>query len=95
MARNENRERITESSGNVFADLGFENPEEELAKAKLVQAISKAIDSEALTKAEVAGVLGIGQPDLFNLLRGRTEGYSTDRLTRVLLRGSTLSGDLR
>ncbi len=31
-------ETITESCGNVFADLGFENPEEELAKAKLVVA---------------------------------------------------------
>ncbi len=30
---------VTESSGNVFADLGFSNPEEELAKAQLASRI--------------------------------------------------------
>ena len=31
---------VTPSSGNVFADLGFAEPEEELAKAKLASPIN-------------------------------------------------------
>jgi hypothetical protein len=31
------RQEATASSGNVFADLGLANPEEELLKAKLVR----------------------------------------------------------
>ena len=38
------------SSGNVFADIGIENPEEELTKAKLVWEIEKIIKSKKLTQ---------------------------------------------
>ncbi|MFI5385485.1 MAG: helix-turn-helix domain-containing protein [Fimbriimonadales bacterium] len=76
--------RIIESSGNVFADLGFENPEEELAKSRLVSAISKVMAARRLTQAKVAEAIGIDQPQVSKLLRGRTGGYSTDRLIRIL-----------
>ena len=55
----ESEETITESSGNVFADLGFENPEEELAKAKLVVALSQVIAQTGLTQSKVADILGV------------------------------------
>jgi len=84
MGRAAEEVKITEGSGNVFADLGFENPEEELAKSKLVSAISKVIDAQGLTQAKVAEAIGIDQPQVSRLLRGRTEGYSTDRLIRIL-----------
>jgi predicted XRE-type DNA-binding protein len=74
----------TRSSGNVFADLGFENPEEELAKAKLVSALSDVIEQTGLTQARVAALLGIDQPTVSKLLRGRTEGFTSDRLMRLL-----------
>lgn len=77
-------EVITESSGNVFADLGFENPEGELAKAKLVQAISSAIESKGLTQTKVAQLIHLDQPQVSRLLRGQTGGYSTDRLIKIL-----------
>ena len=41
---------VTPGSGNVFADLGFENPQEELLKAKLVREIRAIIKRRKLTR---------------------------------------------
>lgn len=75
---------ITESTGNVFADLGLPNPEEELAKAKLVSALAEVIAERALSQTKVAAILGVDQPTISKLLRGRTEGLTCDRLMRLL-----------
>src|SRR3954468_19651173 len=77
-------ETIEPSSGNVFADLGLKNPEELLAKAELVQRISDAIAERKLTQARAAKLLGIDQPKVSALLRGKLEGFSIDRLFRFL-----------
>ncbi|MDO8690033.1 MAG: helix-turn-helix transcriptional regulator [Dehalococcoidia bacterium] len=76
---------LTESSGNVFADLGIENPEEALAKAKLARAISVIITRRDLTQTQAAAVLGVDQPKVSSLMRGRLSGFSIDRLLRFLL----------
>ncbi len=76
--------KITESSGNVFADLGFANPEEELLKAKLVREIRGIIKRRKLTQAKAAAVLGLKQPDVSNLVTGRVGRFSIDRLVRCL-----------
>jgi len=76
--------QVTPSNGNVFADLGFENPEEELAKAKLVSALAEVIERQKLTQANVATILGVGQPTISKLLRGRTSGFTCDRLMHLL-----------
>ena len=73
----------TVSSGNVFADLGFEQPEEELAKAQLVGRIARLIEERGLTQA--ADMLGLDQPKVSALLRGRFGGYSLERLFRLPL----------
>jgi predicted XRE-type DNA-binding protein len=75
---------IEESSGNVFADLGLKNPEELLAKAELVQRIADIIAERKLTQVRAAKLLGIDQPKVSALLRGRLDGFSTDRLFRFL-----------
>ena len=71
-------------SGNVFADLGFPQPEIALAKAKLVQRIRDVIDQRKLTQAEAAALLGLDQPKVSALVRGRVAGYSLDRLFKFL-----------
>jgi len=71
---------ITHGSGNVFADLGFEDAEERLAKAQLVQLLGNVIRSTKLSQRRVAEILGIDQPKVSELLRGRTRGYSLERL---------------
>ena len=77
-------EPIEASSGNVFADLGLKNPEELLAKAELVQRISDILAERKLTQARAAKVLGVDQPKVSALLRGKLDGFSIDRLFRFL-----------
>lgn len=74
------------STGNVFADLGFEHPEEELAKAQLVLQIVELVRAKGLTQVQAAELLGLPQPKASLLLRGQTRGFSTSRLIRFLNR---------
>ena len=76
--------RIERSSGNVFADLGLPHPDYAVAKAELVQRIHRLIDERKLTQAKAAKLLGIDQPKLSAVLRGRVERCSLDRLFRFL-----------
>jgi predicted XRE-type DNA-binding protein len=78
------RAEVEPSSGNVFADLGFPNAEEELAKADLVIHISHLIAARKLTQQQAATLLGIDQPKVSALLRGKVEGFSTERLLRFI-----------
>ena len=75
---------VHDSSGNVFADLGIDNPEEYLAKSELAAEILRIVQRRRLTQAEVAKLLGIRQPKVSELLRGRLDGFSTDRLLRFI-----------
>ena len=68
----------------MFADLGLKNPEELLAKAELVQRIADIIAERKLTQVRAAKLLGIDQPKVSALLRGKLDGFSTDRLFRFL-----------
>ena len=76
--------RVQVSSGNVFTDLGLPNPEERLVKAELASKISSAIEQKKLTQIEAAELLGIDQPKVSALTRGRLSGFSTARLLRFL-----------
>jgi predicted XRE-type DNA-binding protein len=68
----------------VFADLGLPNPDLALAKAELVRRIRALIAERKLTQSKAAGLLGLDQPKVSALVRGRVEGYSIDRLFRLL-----------
>lgn len=76
--------RVQLSSGNVFADLGLPNPEERLVKAELASKISSLIQQKNLTQIEAAQLLGIDQPKVSALIRGRLSGFSLARLLRFL-----------
>ena len=69
-----------ESSGNVFADLGIKNPEEALAKSELARQIAKLIKKKKLTQKQAAEILGIDQPKISALIRGRLRSFSLERL---------------
>jgi predicted XRE-type DNA-binding protein len=75
---------VTAGSGNVFADLGFEEPEEELAKARLASLIERAIKRRELSQTRAAEIMGIDQPKVSALLNGRVDNFSSDRLMRLL-----------
>ena len=75
---------ITESSGNVFADLGLPNPEQEMMKARLTLQIFRIIRERGLTQAQAATMLGIKQPHVSLLMRNRAGSFSTGRLMEFL-----------
>ena len=72
------------SSGSVYADLGYKDHEEMETKANLTIEIDKAIKKKKLTQTKAASILGISQPKLSELLRGRFRGYSVERLMHFL-----------
>ena len=76
--------KVHPSSGNVFADLGLADSEELLIKAELVRQISELITMRKLLQTEAADLLGIDQPKVSALLRGKLSGFSTERLFRFL-----------
>lgn len=74
--------RFENGSGNVFADLGLPDPEEALAKARLAQAVAETIERRGLTQDEAAKIMGLDQPKVSAIVRGRLTGFTQDRLTR-------------
>jgi predicted XRE-type DNA-binding protein len=78
------------SSGNVFADLGLANPEEELIKAQLVYRISQPIPERNVTQLTAAEMLGSDQPSVLALVRGRFGAFSIGQSMRMLY---ALDGD--
>lgn len=81
-------ERIRRSSGNVFKDLGF--PPEEAAhlliRADLMLQIERILKKRGLTQAKAAALLGVSQPRVSALVRGRIELFSIDTLVDMLAR---------
>jgi predicted XRE-type DNA-binding protein len=82
--KRETKIAVTPSSGNVFADLGFAEPEEELAKAKLASRIRVILKDRRLTQVAAAELMGIDQPKVSALLNGRLANFSSERLMRLL-----------
>ena len=86
--RRRTRLKITPSSGNVFRDLGFSREESEhlMVRSDLMIAVQKALERRALKQAEAAKILGVTQPRVSDLLRGRIDLFSTDALIDMLAR---------
>jgi len=82
---------VTPGSGNVFADLGFAEPEEELTKAQLASHIRQVIKRRRLTQVAAAALMGVDQPKVSALLNGRLANFSSERLMRLL---TTLGQDV-
>jgi len=80
----DHEQAIYKVGDKVFADLGRPDADELLAKAELARTIRHLIATRGLTQAAAASVLGIAQPDVSNLHRGRLAGFSMERLYRFL-----------
>lgn len=76
--------QIEASSGNVFEDLNFPDAGEHRVKAWIVTHILRHMRENQLTQSEMAGRMGLKQPDLSAMLNGRFRGYSIERLARCL-----------
>lgn len=82
---------VTAGSGNVFADMGLAEPEEELTKAQLASQIRHIIRRQRLTQVAAAALMDIDQPKVSALFNGRLANFSSERLMRLL---TTLGQDV-
>lgn len=80
--------KVERGSGNVFLDLGFSKAEAENLKlrSELMMRIGDYCKASGRTQAEVARALGLTQPRLNALLRGRIDQFSLDALVNVATR---------
>ena len=77
---------VEQGSGNVYADLGYPDSDTMLVKARLAAKIAEIVQRRALTQAETAEILGLTQPKVSALLKGRFRGISEHRLLECLTR---------
>ncbi|MGK7894828.1 MAG: helix-turn-helix domain-containing protein [Xenococcus sp. (in: cyanobacteria)] len=75
----------TVSSGNIFADLGFTNAEEKLAKVKLASLIYDLISERQLADSEVAIILTIDVSQVTDLKNGRLKSFPLEKLLSFLV----------
>lgn len=84
-AKKKEKLKVVVGSGNIYADFGFPNPEEALAKAKLAALISDQIKIRKLTQKKAAKLMEIDQPKVSDILRGKLSDFSMERLLRFLV----------
>lgn len=67
-------------SGNIFADLGLPDAEEAFVRAQLMSRVDDIIKERKLTQAQAAQILGTNQPTVSDLIRGKFNKFSLERL---------------
>lgn len=85
---NEQDTRIIDSSGNVFADLGFDPAEAEIMKLRteVMIRMQQHLKARGWTQAEAARQLGITQPRVSRLFQHKAEDFSLDMLLTLASR---------
>jgi len=80
------KEKVTRSSGNVFRDLGFPPEEAEYLKIRstLMIHLRKTIEAKGMKQAEAAKLLGVTQPRVSDLYKGKIHLFSIDSLVDML-----------
>lgn len=76
--------KVERSSGNIFYDLGFENHEELFVRSQLACAIALIIQKRKMKQVEVAKLLGLTQGRVSELVNGKLDKFSLDRLIAIL-----------
>ncbi len=77
-----NKIKATKTSGSVFRALGFDPAEAEhlRIRAVMMNALIGQIEKQKLTQKEAAKLLGITQPRVSDLIRGKIDLFSIDTL---------------
>ncbi|MBI4984457.1 MAG: XRE family transcriptional regulator [Rhodocyclales bacterium] len=85
---------MTRGSGNVFADLGFDADEAQnlLLRSQTMMAVERWYKASGLTQAKAAQSLGITQPRLSQLLKGKIGEFSLDALVNMATRAGMRVG---
>jgi len=82
------RIKVEKSSGNVFRDIGF-NPEEAASlriRSELMLKLSEILKQRGLTQAAAAKLMGVTQPRVSDLVRGKIDLFSIDTLIDMISR---------
>ena len=88
--------KVQRSSGNVFRDLGFDPEEAESLRlrASLMVEIRRLMETRKITQKAAADLLGVTQPRISDLVRGKVDLFSIDTLVNMLARAG-LRVDIR
>ncbi len=80
--------KVQHSTGNVFRDLGFGAREAESLRlrAELMVEVRRLIETRKLTQRAAASLLGVTQPRISDLIRGKIDLFSIDTLVNMLAR---------
>jgi predicted XRE-type DNA-binding protein len=78
--------KFEKGSGNVFADLGLKDSDQLLARSQIGFHVFKILEGRKLKQREIAGILGIAQPDVSHLMNGHFSRFTTDKLLDFLKR---------
>jgi predicted XRE-type DNA-binding protein len=73
------------SSGNLFRDFGFSNPEERDAKSDLALIISSTIKHRNLTQKEAAELMGTDQSKISKIVKGLLSEFTIERLMKYMV----------
>jgi predicted XRE-type DNA-binding protein len=84
--KNPKKIKFEEGSGNVFADLGLGGADQLLVRSQIGFHVFKIVEDKKLKQREIAGVLGIAQPDVSHLMNGHFSRFTTDKLLDFLKR---------
>jgi predicted XRE-type DNA-binding protein len=69
---------------DLFEVLEIPNAADERARVDLASAITREIRRRGLTQTRAAALLGISQPDVSAIMNARVDGFSQERLERLL-----------
>jgi predicted XRE-type DNA-binding protein len=78
--------RRSRRGGNVFRDLGFSADEADhlRIRSELMARVQKVITAGGLKQAEAAELLGVTQPRVSDLMRGRIDLFNVETLIDML-----------
>ncbi len=74
------------SSGNIFADLGFEDADELFTRGKIGIQVLRLLKQRNLKQREISELLGIAQPEVSHLMKGEFQRFSEGKLLNFLKR---------
>ena len=74
------------TTGSIFDDLGFDEPEAENLKirAALMRSIERYINQNKLTQAQASKLMKVSQPRISDLVRGKIDLFTIDMLVNML-----------
>ncbi len=80
--------RRIKGSGNVFLDLGFDAAEAKVLalRAEVMIRLERHLKDQGWTQAEAARRLGVTQPRVSRLMKGRWQDFSLDMLLTLAAR---------